>query len=276
MRFQFLIFLCLTQLIHFSAYATPNFFEQRYRGWIWFEEREILKEQLDQDKSKQPEPKEEEYAKAREEVEHFAAELEKFRYMMIRYPGNLEHIKRYKEKEAVLLQNALTLSSNYTMVNFLQPELADELESPANLYGRTIKKQVQQDNQQKALELVAKKVELFLFFSQSCPYCGTLEKHLSSFAIKYGFKVTAISPDGSKSKYFQSHTSPELIKQLELEVMPTVIAVTNDSSIRFELARGAVSIPDLEEKALLLSMRMQQLEADYKQEEGMEWQLSKE
>ena len=34
--------------------------------------------------------------------------------------------------------------------------------------------------------------------------------------------------------------------------MPTVIAITRDSKQRFELARGAVSIPDLEDKALLL------------------------
>jgi hypothetical protein len=35
--------------------------------------------------------------------------------------------------------------------------------------------------------------------------------------------------------------------------MPTVIAVTNDSRIRFELARGAVSVADLEENALLMA-----------------------
>lgn len=35
--------------------------------------------------------------------------------------------------------------------------------------------------------------------------------------------------------------------------MPTVIAVVNDTRERFELARGAVSIADLEDKALLLA-----------------------
>jgi hypothetical protein len=80
-----------------------------------------------------------------------------------------------------------------------------------------------------------------------------LEKHLNSFANKYGFKVEAVAADNSNSKYFKTHNSPELIKQLNLTVMPTVIAVTKDSAMRFELARGAVSIPDLEDNALLLA-----------------------
>ena len=35
--------------------------------------------------------------------------------------------------------------------------------------------------------------------------------------------------------------------------MPTVIAVVNESRQRFELARGGVSVVDIEEKALLLA-----------------------
>jgi conjugal transfer pilus assembly protein TraF len=260
------------------ASAAPSFFDQRYRGWIWFEEKEkekVERKEEEQNQLQQSEPTEEEYAKARKEIEQFATDLEKLKFMMLRYPNNLEHIKRYKEKEAIMLQNALQLSGNYAMANFLNPELADELVSPANLYGRTLKKQVDQAEQEQELKLVAKKVELFFFFSESCPYCQTMAKHLNSFAKKHGFIVTAVSPDGSKSQYFKTHHAPEIIKQLALEVMPTVIAVTNDSSIRFELARGAVSIPELEEKALLMSKRMEQLEADYKQVEGAEWQGSK-
>ena len=76
---------------------------------------------------------------------------------------------------------------------------------------------------------------------------------MNSFANKYGFQVDAVSADHSSSSYFKTHSHPEIIKQLNLTVMPTVIAVTKDSRMRFELARGAVSIPDLEDKALLLA-----------------------
>lgn len=99
---------------------------------------------------------------------------------------------------------------------------------------------------------LSKEIEIFVFRKDKCSYCQTLEKHLASFAAQYGFKVEAVSADGSTSQYFKTNSSKELIAALDLEVMPTVIAVTNDSALRFELARGAVSIAELEEKALLL------------------------
>lgn len=264
---RFLIILFLLP----SLAEASSFYNQRYRGWLWFEDKAKTLEQ-EQNAEEAREPTEEEYVQARAEVEKFAADLEKVKYMMLRYPSNLEHIKRYKEKEAILLDNALILSQNYSMVNFLNPELDDELANPSNLYGRKIKKEVEKAEQQKELKALAGKVELFLFFSETCPYCKTLEKHLATFARDYGFKVTAISPDNSKSGYFESHMSPELIEKLDLKVMPTVIAVTNDSSVRFELTRGAVSVADLEEKSLLLAKRMKELEEDYKTLEGEEWE----
>ena len=116
------------------------------------------------------------------------------------------------------------------------------------------KNKEQEEKQNSAtLKAIAKKVELFLFFKSDCNHCEVLEKHLARFADIYGFKVEAVSIDGTKSRYFKTHTNTELIEQLQLKEMPTVIAVTNDSSLRFELARGAVSVADLEDNSLLMA-----------------------
>lgn len=265
----------LTQMSPFPAFADNSFFDQIYRGWIWFEDSpKVEDEGSKEEEYNSSSPSEEDYARARKEVEEFSALLEKHKFMMLRYPNNLEHIKRYKETEAVLLNNAMILSQNYRMVNFLNPELDDELQNPTNLWGRKIKKEVEKNSEEKELKELAGKVELYLFFSETCPYCKTLEKHLATFAKSFGFKVTAISPDNSKSQYFESHMSPILIEKLGLEVMPTVIAVTNDSSVRFEVARGAVSVDELKEKAILMAERMKELEKDFKQNEGREWKVN--
>lgn len=154
------------------------------------------------------------------------------------------------------MDNAQVLGLNWIMANFLNPDIVDELKNPQNIYGRDIRNQ-QQDNDEKAtLQELATKVELFVFRQDNCLHCPTLEKHLNSFTTKYGFKIEAISPDHSKSPYFKTHTSLELIKALGLEIMPTVIAVVNESRQRFELARGGVSVVDIEEKALLLAKHL--------------------
>jgi thiol-disulfide isomerase/thioredoxin len=255
MRAKYLLQLVmLLVLIPFPTEVKANdFFKERYRGWLWFEERQQPEEEkaLSEPKSGK-ELTLEEMEQAKRENETFAKELELLRHTMIRYPDNLDYVKRYKDKEKEMLENSLKLSRSYIMVNFLNPGLADELENPQNLYGRDIKKELDQEENKQKLMTLAGEVELFIFRKSDCKYCELLEKHLARFAAKYGFKVEAVSNDNSSSPYFKTHFNEELIEALDMQVMPTVIAVTNDSSLRFELARGTVSVADLEEKSLLL------------------------
>jgi len=187
------------------------------------------------------------------ENENFAHELELLRHVMIRYPDNLEYVRKYKEKEKIMLDNAQILGHSFLMANFLNPDIANHLEAPQNIYGRKALKEDEEKQNSATLKAIAKRVELFLFFKSNCNHCEVLEKHLARFANIYGFKVEAVSIDGTKSRYFKTHTNTELIERLQLKEMPTVIAVTNDSSLRFELARGAVSVADLEDNSLLMT-----------------------
>lgn len=229
-----------------------NFFNERYRGWLWFEEkpREEKKKVI---RNKSKEFTKEEMEEIKRKNEEFKEELELLKHVMIRYPNDLEHVKRYKEKEKIMLDNAMNLSRSFLMVNFLNPDLADKLENPQNMYGRRVRKEIEEEERERKIKSLAKNVELFVFIQSDCKHCELLEKHLKRFANIYGFKVEAVSFDGLESKYFKTHFNKELIEKLELKVMPVVIAVTNDSILRFELARGAVSVADFEDNAVLMS-----------------------
>jgi conjugal transfer pilus assembly protein TraF len=229
-----------------------SFFDQRYRGWIWFEEQERIETNAKlKQKTTEELAKKADYAKAREEVERFAEELEELKYMMIRYPENIEHTRTYRKKEAEMLSNALKLATTDRMKNFYYPNDFNLLQNPQNLYGRRIKEDIDKQTNTDQIKEFAASVELFLFFSSSCPYCLQIEPVLADFVAKYGFKCEAVSLDGSTSRYFKTHQDQGLATQLELKQTPTVIAVTNDSGIRFELIRGAASLADLEEMSLL-------------------------
>lgn len=230
-----------------------NFFGERYRGWLWFDRREIDDEQLRRKENKEDKmPSLEEMEQAEMENKKFTRELELLRQMMIRYPENIDYVVLYKKKEKEMQNRAGILGINWAIANFKNPDLVDELENPVNMYGRAIKRDEQKRLENERLRKVAKKVDLFVFRKGGCPYCPDLEKHLFSFANRYGFKVEAVSPDNSNSSYFETNHSLEMVKALGLEIMPTVIAIVKDTRERYELARGAVSVADLEEKALLL------------------------
>jgi len=245
-----------------------GFFEQRYRGWLWFEEIEKQKSKSEEQKQQKEElVKKREYEKAKAEVEQLAQELEELKYMMIRYPDNVEHVRAYRQKEAQVFNDAIKLAQTDRMVRFLYPEDFNLIERPQNLYGRRIKEEIIQNNNEARIMAFAKEVELFLFYSSSCPYCRQLEPVLADFAKKYGFKCEAISLDGQNSSYFKTHHTPDLVKRLGLKETPTIVAVTNDSNIRFELLRGAASTTELEEVSLLGAQYLEQLKdlklADY-------------
>ena len=251
----FLTIFLFLQLVAFTANAKESFFEQRYRGWLWFDENARVEEETQElEQATKPTLAQMEQAKA--ENEEFAKELELLKHLAVRHPNNLEYIKLYKLKEKEMMDNAQLLGINWLMANFLNPDIVDELKNPQNIYGRDIRSDIQQVQDRATLSLLSAKVELFVFRQDGCPHCPVLEKHLLNFAKKHNFKVEAISPDHSKSQYFKTHTSPELIEALGLMIMPTVIAVVNDTRQRFELARGAVSVVDMEEKALLLAKHL--------------------
>lgn len=253
--FRVIIFLLMMFYAFSSNAAKHDFFEQRYRGWLWFEEKEQdTSQNIDGQEQLNPNiPSKEQMRKAKFENEKFKEELENLRHMIVRYPNNLNYIRLYKEKEKQMLDGAMLLARNFAMVNFLNPDIADQLKTPQNIYGRNIAREQQELQSKQIIKSLSAQVELFVFRQLDCPHCPLLEKHLNFFASKYGFKVEAVARDNSTSSYFKTHNNPAIIKQLQLSVMPTVIAVTKDSSMRFELARGAVSIPDLEDKALLLA-----------------------
>lgn len=240
----------ITQSFAITCFAN-NFFQQRYRGWLWFEEKERAKtEEEKREQAFLQQRQQQEYAKAKQEVEQFSKELEALKFMMIRYPDNIEHVRKYKEKEAQMLDSSMKLAATFRMVNFLYPELINLLDNPVNLYGRRIKEEIDKQAMKQKLKDLASQVELFVFLSASCPYCQALEPVLKNFAKEYGFKVEAISIDGSISKFFKTHHNLELLAKLNLQRTPTIVAVTNDSKVRFELIRGAASLPELEEAGM--------------------------
>ncbi|MCA0253870.1 MAG: conjugal transfer protein TraF [Proteobacteria bacterium] len=253
-KFKIILFvITLLLLLSGTARASENFFEQRHRGWLWFDER--AKEELEQDQETQQSamPTMAQMEQAKAENEQFSKELELLKHLAIRYPENLQYITLYKLKEKEMMDKAVVLGTNWLMANFLNPDIVDELANPQNIYGRDLKNSNQKQSNNQILKTLTQKIELFVFRQEACTYCDTLEKHLQTFATNYGFAVEAVSPDSSISRYFKTYSSPEIISQLQLTVMPTVIAVVNDTRERFELARGAVSVADLEDKALLLA-----------------------
>ncbi len=233
--------------------------DQRYRGWLFFEKKDVIKKPTKQiqslDQTARPSEITPEEAKA--EIEQFSRELDALKFMMLARP-TVENVKAYRDKEKLLWAHAEVLESAWEMANLLYPEQRDLINNPVNVHAVKAKRQIEAEEKGNKIKGLAQQFDLVLFFSSSCRYCELFSPVLKSFAEQYGFKVEAVSSDGSKHQYFKTSIDTTLAERLGITAFPTVIAISHDSKTAFELIRGYVSISELEEYSILAHKYLEQ------------------
>ncbi len=252
-------------LLPISSYGQgQGFFGQRYRGWLWFEDKpkatttNETAQNVEQNETNQAPDITPEEAKA--EIEQFAKELEELKFIMLARPTP-DNVKIYRDKEKQMWTHAETLHDAWDMANLLYPEQRDLINNPVNVHGVKAKRAIIEEENSKKIKELVKNFALVLFFSDSCKYCKLLSPVLKHFGEQYGFNIDAISQNGTKHEYFKTINAPQLIERLGITAFPTVIAVSYDSKTAFELIRGYVSISELEEYSLLAIKYLEGLES---------------
>ena len=244
-------------LLPTSSYAQGFLNDERYRGWFWFENKPITKENktplLKREQNPDISPEE-----AKAEIEQFAKELEELKFMMLARPSP-ENVKAYRDKEKQMWDQADDLHAAWDTANLLYPEQRDLINNPVNVHGVKAKRAMQEEQNAEKIKELAKDFDLVLFFSDSCKYCALLSPVLKNFGELYGFHIDAISATGSKHEYFKTANAPQLIERLGITAFPTVIAVSHDSKTAFELIRGYVSLSELEEYSLLAAKYLEDI-----------------
>ncbi len=244
---DFMIRLLILLLLVPSLAQASSFFDQRYRGWLWFEDK--IKTRTKQNPAFTENQMQSEFITpedARAEVEQFAKELEDAKYVMLARPSP-KNVKTYKDKEAHMWKSAQKLQESWDMANFLYPEHQNLIEEPNNVHAVKLKREVDRDNSLQLIHNLAKEFDLVLFFKGSCKYCKAFEPVLKSFGETYEFKIEAVTMDNTESEYFRTVSMPRLVKDLGIDAAPTLVAVSKDGKTAFELIKGYAAISELEE-----------------------------
>ena len=227
-----------------GASDQSGFFKQRYRGWLWFEEKTKEHKSLTPQEYKQSDQITPEGAKA--EIEQFAKELEDAKYVMLARPSP-KNVKAYKDKEAEMWKAAMKLQESWDMANFLYPEHQNLINEPINVHAVKLKREIDRADDEALITDLAKNFDLVLFIKGNCKYCKAFEPVLKTFGETYDFKIEAITMDNTSSEYFHAVAMPSLVKDLGIDAAPTLVAVSKDGQVAFELIRGFASISELEE-----------------------------
>lgn len=235
------------------AIAEPGFFEQRYRGWLWFEEKEALSGLKERTSTQNNEEASEEITveEAKGEVESIIKELEDLRYVYLARP-NFRTQKAYRDKLGEIMDRGIRMQELWDEQNFIEPEYRDLVNSPENVFAVKLNRKIKAQGEKEIIKQFARDYELVFFFRKSCPRSSEFEPVLKSFGDTHGIKIEAVSVDGSESEYFprSSTISQKLIEKLGISATPTVIAIRKDARKAFELIRGFVTLSELKENTI--------------------------
>lgn len=219
--------------------SKEKFWGQRYRGWLWFEER--YKEPQKDKHNIQITPEE-----ARNELEAMKKEMDDKRDIMMARPSP-ETLVAYVKAEDVMWEKAMMLDRAYRQAKFRYPEYFDKLEQPHNVHAVKLKRKTDQDSLESSIKDFANKFDLVFFSKGGCVYCREFAPVLKRFSDMYGFKTEEASVDGMLSGFFKGMKMTELASKLGINVTPVVVVVRKDGGKAFELIRGYASISELEE-----------------------------
>ncbi len=261
-----LLVFSLSALAVGSSLNQGGFFKERYRGWLWFEEKtQESNQQKDQEykPSNQITPED-----AKAEIELFAKELEDAKYVMLARPSP-ENVKAYKDKEAKMWESAMKLQESWDMANFLYPEHQNLINEPINVHAVKLKREIDRAGNSTLITDLAKNFDLVLFFKGNCKYCSAFEPVLKTFGETYNFKIEAITMDNTKSEHFHAVSMPSLVRDLGIDAAPTLVAVSKDGQVAFELIRGFASISELEEYSVRAAKHLAKLKQDKQDGQNM-------
>lgn len=236
-----------------NAFAIDDMeYQSRYRGFYWFEEKNLNKV-----KYKKPQQKKEAQAptfeslsaeeamrnisKRKENLEQAKAVMLELSFQGASREEIYKAVNHYKRLEKEMRNSGSELSSAWEMVNFTNPEFVDLINIPVNAHANRVKRRHEKEKQVVKIKDFANHYDLVLFERDDCPYCREFKPILARFIKFYGFNLDIV---GSGSEH------SNLVKTLQIESAPTLVAVKKDGKEAFELIRGLVTLSELENNVI--------------------------
>jgi conjugal transfer pilus assembly protein TraF len=214
-----------------------NFYDQRYRGWFWYEDRQEKEQQTKEMTESFISPQ-----AARDEMEQLAIELEEKKFVMFARPTPV-NVKSYREKEGELWKKAEKLEESWYQANFRYPELNDGIKEPENVYAVKAQRALKAEQLKSDVREFARYFDLIAFFKNDCRYCHEFAPVFGDFVKEFGFESETVMLDDASQRL----KGEALFNRLGMEpVTPMIVAISKDGSTAFELQRGFVTLNQLE------------------------------
>ena len=237
----------------------PDFFRSRRDGWFWLNDPSVAKREKKEAQEKAqkevpivPPPSKSTSAELKAHADLARAVDEALKVAYIN--PTEENLKRYLALWQLTVRKASVFTDLAQQAMWKNPQfdatVADGVR-PVNPLATGVYDEQKKEDQVATLSELSKEYGIWFFFDQSCGVCRVFAPLLKSFQMKYGFKVLAISSDGSTLPQFANTQRDNGVgKQLGVIDYPQTFLVNPKTRDVIHLGAGAMSAEQLADRAI--------------------------
>ena len=231
-----------------------NYWDDRERGWYWYEKDKPVEEELKEKPIATPSapptlsPREQ-LKKQGEEWENSLATA-----ILTRTP---ESYQEYLAMTTKIQQQSQEFATGLKQTVWVNPEYDYTLTKPVTTQAIVAKNQEDKAQQEQILSGMAQQNGLIFFFRSDCQFCHRFAPVLKKFAEHYGFTVVPVSLDGGGLPEFPyPKKNYDLGRKLKVDVVPALFIVQPDSNSIAAVGYGYSDLSTLIQKLLFAGQQL--------------------
>lgn len=229
-----------------------GFFTDHARGWHWYEAPPVLEEKKKQEFKESKKDGPVALLTPSQRLQKFKKTLQARLDAAIVMPTS-KNVKAYMAMQQVMMERAELFSQRWMEVLYKSPSLDYTAVHPVTQVGIHASAYKEKQEIEKQIKALARSHGLFFFFKAGCSYCHAFAPIVKSFSQKYGWKVLAISADGSSLPEFPDAVQDNgAAERLGVTLYPTLLAVSPQTEAVIPLSYGISSHDQIEHRLKVL------------------------
>lgn len=255
-----------------NAIAKEGFYDDRERGWYWYEDpeeepEEIIEEEVEEEEQSitiKIDPFDnkallESGKSSKDIIEGQKKAFDKAYHDAVVNPTK-HNVALYLDVTQKIMKQGHEFSDTFKKTIWVSPEYDYSLQGRPNQAQAILAyNQKTVIDKEVALTQIAQEKGIVYFFRSDCPFCKRYSPVLKKFADQFGFTVIPVSLDGVGSKEFPyPKTSDYLAEKLNVEVVPATFIVEPDSNTVSTVGYGFMDWSSLVDRVIFANDQIYQ------------------
>ena len=246
-----------SQAVQSVVTAPQNYFEDRERGWFWYEDPLPEPEKKKAKKTSQSVSSSASMLSPREILKKQGENWEDAMATAILYPSQ-ENYRRYMALTNQIQQQSQDFATGFKRALWVTPEYDYTLINPTTPQAIAARNEEKFIANADELHSSAKKYGLLFFLRSDCPYCHRFAPVLKKFADHYGFEVIPVSVDGGGlPEYPNPRKNHTLGRKLNISVVPALFLLNPETNAVATVGYGYSGWTELTEKVLVANQKLE-------------------